>query len=475
MGAILDGLGRAVTIDDGGGVLGDHDLTAVTQIFHLGVRQLHVQLAGNDGAAGEHSDILKHFLPAVAEAGGLHADHVEAALQTVQQQRCQSVALHVLGDDHQLAAGLDDGLQNGQDLLDGGNLLIGNQDVGVVQDGLHLVGVGDHVGGDIAPVELHTLDHVQTGLGGLALLDGDDAFLAHLLHGLGDQLADGLVAGGHGADTGNGIRVGHGNGIGLDGLNGSGNGLVDALAHDHGVGAGGQVLQALPGDGLCQQGGGGGAVTGHIIGLGGDLPDELCAHVLEGVLQLHFLGNGHAVVGDEGRAVLLAQNHVAALGSQGNLNGIGQLVNAGLQLLAGFFAVNNHLGHDIFSSLVSDDSQNVVLLDKLVIFLIDGHVGAGELADNNLLTGLDGHGDVLGAGADGNDLVDHGLFLVGGSQNNAGDGGLGRLVGFQQNVICHGLEFHFEFLHTYKHLDDGYRANPARLYLRGLALIRSEC
>ena len=64
------------------------------------------------------------------------------------------------------------------------------------------------------------------------------------------------------------------------------------------------------------------------------------------------------------------------------------------------------------------------------------------------LTGLDGHGDVLGAGADGNDFVDHGLFLVGGSQNNAGDGGLGRLVGFQQNVICHGLEFHFEFLHT---------------------------
>lgn len=49
---------------------------------------------------------------------------------------------------------------------------------------------------------------------------------------------------------------------------------------------------------------------------------------------------------DEGRAVLLAQNHIAALGSQSNFNGIGQLVNAGLQLLAGFFAVNNHLGHD---------------------------------------------------------------------------------------------------------------------------------
>jgi hypothetical protein len=346
VGTILDGLGSAVTIDDGGGVLGDNDLTAVTQIFHLGVRQLHVQLAGNDGAAGQDGDILQHFLAAVAEAGGLHADHIEATLQTVQQQSSQSVAFHVLSNDHQLAAGLDDGLQNGQDLLNGGDLLIGDQDVSIVQNGFHLVGVGDHVGGDIATVELHTLDHVQTGLGGLALLDGDDAFLADLLHGLGDQLADGLVAGGHGADTGDGGGVGHGNGVGLDGLNGNGNSLVDALTHDHGVRAGGQILQALTGDGLCQQGGGGGAVTGHVVGLGGDFPDELCAHVLKGVLQLHFLGDGHAVVGDEGRAVLLAQNHIAALGSQSNLNGIGQLVNAGLQLLAGFFAVNNHLGHD---------------------------------------------------------------------------------------------------------------------------------
>ena len=132
----------------------------------------------------------------------------------------------------------------------------------------------------------------------------------------------------------------------LDGSHGGLHGLVDALAHHHGVCTGGQVLQALPGDGLCQQGGGGGAVTGNIVGLGGDLPDQLSAHVLKGILQLHFLGDGHAVVGDQGSAVLLAQNHIAALGSQGNLNGIGQLVNAGLQLLASFLAVNNHLCHD---------------------------------------------------------------------------------------------------------------------------------
>ena len=83
-----------------------------------------------------------------------------------------------------------------------GDLLIGDEDIGVVHDGLHLLGIGDHVGGDIAAVELHALDNLGVGLGGLGLLNGDHAVGGDLLHGLGDQLADVLVAAGDGADTG---------------------------------------------------------------------------------------------------------------------------------------------------------------------------------------------------------------------------------------------------------------------------------
>jgi hypothetical protein len=53
--------------------------------------------------------------------------------------------------------------------------------------------------------------------------------------------------------------------------------------------------------GLCQQRSGGGTVAGNIVGLGGDLLHQLCAHVLKGIGQLHFLGDADAVVGDEGR------------------------------------------------------------------------------------------------------------------------------------------------------------------------------
>ena len=100
--------------------------------------------------------------------------------------------------------------------------------------------------------------------------------------------------------------------------------------------------------GLCQQGSGGGAVAGDIVGLGGNFLHQLRAHVLKGIGQLNFLGDADAVVGDEGSAVLLIQNHVAALGAKGDLNGIGQLIDAGLQSLAGFIAAHNELRHNSY-------------------------------------------------------------------------------------------------------------------------------
>jgi hypothetical protein len=44
-------------------------------------------------------------------------------------------------------------------------------------------------------------------------------------------------------------------------------------------------------DGLGQHGGGGGAVTGDVGGLGSDFLDHLRAHVLELVLEFDLLGH----------------------------------------------------------------------------------------------------------------------------------------------------------------------------------------
>ena len=118
-------------------------------------------------------------------------------------------------------------------------------------------------------------------------------------------------------------------------------GLVDAALQVHRVHAGGHVLHAFAHDGLRQHGGGGGAVTGVVAGLGSDFLDHLRAHVLELVLQLDFLGHGHAVLGDRGGAERALEHDVATLGAQRDLDRVGQDVHAFDHACAGVRAKND--------------------------------------------------------------------------------------------------------------------------------------
>ena len=93
------------------------------------------------------------------------------------------------------------------------------------------------------------------------------------------------------------------------------NRALDAPLDGHGVGPGGYVLEAFIDDGLGQHDAGGGAVAGGVVGLGGRFLEQLGAHVLEGVGQLNFLGDGYAVGADLRRAELLVQHYVAAPGA----------------------------------------------------------------------------------------------------------------------------------------------------------------
>ena len=219
------------------------------------------------------------------------------------------------------------------------------QDVGVVDDRFHLLRVGDEVGGDVAAVELHALDVLDLGPDALRLLDGDDAVLADLLHDLADEVADGLVVAEMAATCGHLLA-------GLTGVAGLAQRvadqlgrLVDAALEGHRVGAGGDVLQALVDDRLGEHRGGGGAVTGDVVGLGGDLLGELGADVREGVVELDLLGDGDTVVGDRRRAALLVEDDVAALGAERHLDRVGEGVDAALQGASGVLVELQDLGH----------------------------------------------------------------------------------------------------------------------------------
>ena len=134
-------------------------------------------------------------------------------------------------------------LEHRQEVLHVGELLLVDEDERVLEHRLHALRVGHEVGRQVAAVELHALDHVQRRLHRLRFLDGDDAFLADLLHGLGQDVADdGLAVGADGADLGDlGLALG-GLGLLLEVLDDLGDGRVDAALDVHRVVAGGDQL-----------------------------------------------------------------------------------------------------------------------------------------------------------------------------------------------------------------------------------------
>ena len=308
--------------------------------------QLQADLLGDHLAAGEDRDVLQHGLATVAEARRLDGDGLEGAADLVHDQGREGLAVDVLGDDQQRLAGLHDLLEHGQEVLDVGDLLVGHEDVGVLEDGLHALGVGDEVRRDVALVEAHALGQLEVEPEGVGLLDGDDAFLADLVHRLRDGVTDGGVAAGRdrrgGRDLLAGLDVlGHAEQLLGDSLDG----LLDAALERHRVRAGGHVAQALADHGLGEDGGRRRAVTGDVVGLLGDLLDELGPDLLVGVLQLDLLGDAHTIVGDGGRSPLLLEHDVAALGAQGDLDGVGEGVHPALETAAGLLVESNQLRH----------------------------------------------------------------------------------------------------------------------------------
>ena len=220
-----------------------------------------------------------------------------------------------------------------------------------------------------------------------------------------------------------------------------------------GIDAGHHGAEPLVEDGLGQDGGGGGAVAGDVAGLGGHFADHAGAHVLVDVFQVDFLGHGHAVLGDGGRAEALLQDDVASAGSQRDLHRLGQLRYAAPQRVAGFLIKRNHFRHEIrfsFKSLgarplaadsvcwmcsgcgwtltsgraLADDRQNVFFAHQQQVAVAELELLAGIGGEQHAVAGLDLQGGPLAvlsrpALADADHLAAGGLVLGGVGQDDA--------------------------------------------------------
>ena len=199
---------------------------------------------------------------------------------------------------------------------------------------------------------------------------------------------------------GNGLRAR------LEVLDDLDDGEVDAALQVHRVHAGRDRLHALANDRLRQNGRGGRAVAGDVVGLRGDFAQHLRAHVLELVLELDFLGDGDAVLGDARCAEALVDDDVAALRTQGHLHRVGEDVDAAQDALTGVAAEFHVFGCHVAtlsievrkfthvatigrSKRLADDPEDVGFLHDEEVLAVDLDLGARPFAEQDLVAGLD--------------------------------------------------------------------------------------
>src|SRR6266511_456480 len=331
----LDRVRLAGAVDDRRRVLVDDDLAGLAELRELRVLELEAHLLGDHLGAGEDGDVLEHPLAAVAEARSLDGDCREGPPELVDDDRRQRLALDVLRDDEQRLAGLDHLLEHRQEILDGPDLLVRDQDVRLVEHRLHALGVGDHVGREVALVELHALGELELEPEGLALLDVDDAVLADLLDRIRDDVADLALARRDRCDPGDVLLARDLLRLSLEALDDVVDGLLDAALQPHRVRAGSDVLQALADDRLGKDGRGRRAVAGDVVCRRRDLTDELSALVLEDVLDLDLARDRDAVVCNRRCAEFLVEHDVPTLRAKGDLDRISEDVDPALERAPG--------------------------------------------------------------------------------------------------------------------------------------------
>ena len=117
--------------------------------------------------------------------------------------------------------------------------------------------------------------------------------------------------------------------------------FVDAALQIHRVHTGSNRLQTFTQYGLSQHRCGRRAITSDVRGMGSDFLDHLRAHVLEFVLQLDFLGHGHAIFGNGRCAIALVEHYIATFGTERHSYRIRQDVHTCKHLVARVVAESN--------------------------------------------------------------------------------------------------------------------------------------
>ncbi len=198
--ASLDIFLGTLSVNERGVVLGGDHTSGGAEIFLGDAVELATDLFRDHASASQRGDVAEHFLAAVTEARRLDREGLEAALKLIDDEGGQRFAIDILGKDDERLALAGDHLDRRQDVSNRRNLLVSDENEGILEVRLHALRAGHEVWGDISAVDLHALGELGLELKSLGLLDRDHAVLADTIHDFGDHLTDFRVCGGVGGD-----------------------------------------------------------------------------------------------------------------------------------------------------------------------------------------------------------------------------------------------------------------------------------
>jgi hypothetical protein len=336
---------------DNGVILADNNGLAETKNAEVRSVESVTYIFADELGTGSNGDILHGVAAVVTESWGFNGSDLKATTELVDNKGGEGLGLNVFSNEDEGLLFAHAVLEEGKELLDWGDLLVNQKDGSVLKLNLGGLLVGNEVRWHVTAVPSETFNVFYLSLEGFTFWDSDSSVSSELLENSSNKATDVTIT--VSRDSGNGFDFL--SSLDWDSLllkadNDGINGKLDSPAEVHGVHASSNRLAAFLENGTSEDGGGSGTITCLIVDLGSDLLDEGGTDVVVAILEFNILGNSNTVLGDLGHAKGSVENYIAAAGTEGNLYGIGEHVNALKHENASFNAES-----DVFGELLSSD------------------------------------------------------------------------------------------------------------------------
>ncbi len=142
----LDCLVTGLAFDDRRSLAARNHPSCSAKVGKRSCLQLATCLLRNELATGEDGNIFKDGHAAVTEARSSQRQHVHGAPHLVNNERGKCLAFDVVRDNDHVVGHLKRLLQKRKQILYCGNLLVGDEDIGVLDDGFLAVHIRDELG-----------------------------------------------------------------------------------------------------------------------------------------------------------------------------------------------------------------------------------------------------------------------------------------------------------------------------------------